>query len=270
MGMRTVCAQRARAAPLSPLPSLPTRMTARRRSASRISGVSSRRAEPARGSPASSARAWSSSREQFHAGSRNTAPMEDRTVLGFQRSAHPGRRNTPSASKASAVRTMVPTFPGSWTPSRARYRRPERAFGSAPPGQRAVNRAPWGASMGLMDFITSSGTSARRTPAGSSGRAAPAVYTTAVRSAPQRTASSRSFTPSPRNSPVSRRKDREAPSFRTRTMRGLARLVMCSAIGGPPLPGAGPLVSIHSLSYRRAPVLSSRIFCLRRRVRFAS
>ena len=107
--------------------------------------------------------------------------------------------------EGDAVRRMEPTLPGSWTPSRARYRRPVRAGGPWRSGMRARNRAPWGACMGLTEAIRSSGTSTSRTAAGRSGSAVPAVYTTAVRAAPQRAASASSFTPSPRNSPVSRR-----------------------------------------------------------------
>ena len=56
--------------------------------------------------------------------------------------------------------------------------------------------------MGLMDRITSLGTSASRTPAGSSGSSASAVQTTHCSAARQRTASSSSLAPSPMYAPL--------------------------------------------------------------------
>ena len=50
---------------------------------------------------------------------------------------------------------MAPTLPGSWTPSRARYRLPVRAGGGCREGMAARKRAPWGASMGLTEAIRS-------------------------------------------------------------------------------------------------------------------
>ncbi len=89
--------------------------------------------------------------------------------------------------------------------------------------------------MGLTERITSSGTSTSRTSSGSAGSAVPGVYTTAVSAAPQRTASSSSFTPSPRNSPVSCRWERDAASLRICAIRGFARLVIRSAMERPSL-----------------------------------
>ena len=62
--------------------------------------------------------------------------MVERTVLGEKGSAQRGSRTTPAAPSASAVRQMVPTFPGSWSPSSTRYPPGARVSGSAVSGLR--------------------------------------------------------------------------------------------------------------------------------------
>jgi len=46
------------------------------------------------------------------------APIALRTTLAFHRSTVPGRATVAVAASAAAVRTIVPTLPGSWTASR--------------------------------------------------------------------------------------------------------------------------------------------------------
>ena len=50
-------------------------------------------------------------------GTRKSEPAEARSVLGLYGLAVPLRNRTPVAPKASAARTMVPVFPGSWSAS---------------------------------------------------------------------------------------------------------------------------------------------------------
>src|SRR5437667_222116 len=52
-------------------------------------------------------------------GTLRIAPAEARMAFGLNASAHSGRRMTPAASNAAARRTIVPTLPGSCTPSSA-------------------------------------------------------------------------------------------------------------------------------------------------------
>ena len=102
---------------VSPLPSLPMAMAQRRRSSARTSSVSSRRAAPYSGSPAAVSRCRMAAASVHHTGMRNTAPMDERSVLTLYGSAQPVSSSTPSQPKASAVRSTVPTLPGSCTPS---------------------------------------------------------------------------------------------------------------------------------------------------------
>ena len=77
-------------------------------------------------------------------GSLNTLPMEARSVLGDQISAHSGDIAAPSNPSASAVRRIVPTLPGSCTPSRSTSR---TAPSGIPPecGFSAMANSPCGA-----------------------------------------------------------------------------------------------------------------------------
>ena len=50
--------------------------------------------------------------------------MDARSVLGAKGAAHPLESSTPSKPKAAALRSRVPTLPGSCTASSARIRRP--------------------------------------------------------------------------------------------------------------------------------------------------
>ena len=155
--------------------------------------------------------------------------MEERTTLGLYGSAQFPTRIRPSAPRASAVRQMVPTLPGSWTPSSTRYRFPASVSGGLVSGRRAKNRAPWGVFMGEMVSITSLGTRTARTSEGRAGSSTPSDTTTVVRGARHFRASSNSFLPSPRYSPASRR-SRPLPeaSFRIWVSSGFFRLVIHS------------------------------------------
>ena len=51
-------------------------------------------------------------------GTRYTLPIVARTVFGANASAQAGERSAPEKPAASAVRSIVPTLPGSCTPSR--------------------------------------------------------------------------------------------------------------------------------------------------------
>lgn len=60
-------------------------------------------------------------------GTFRIAPTEERIALGPNGSAQPGRSSTPLASNAAARRTIVPTLPGSCTPSSATATEERRA-----------------------------------------------------------------------------------------------------------------------------------------------
>ncbi|MPN32709.1 hypothetical protein SDC9_180189 [bioreactor metagenome] len=111
-----------------------------------------------RGMPAARKRLHSSSSPHSQTGRRNTAPMVARTVLGAKGSAQWLRRNRPSAPKASAVRQMVPTLPGSCSPSSTRYLEPVRRSGGATGGIRHTKSTPWGVFVSPAQRSSSSGT----------------------------------------------------------------------------------------------------------------
>ena len=218
----------------TPRPSLPMITAHRPRPACSSETVSARRAVAYSGRPDRSNSAHSSSGPASHTGSRKQAPIEARTVLGPYGSAQPFTSRRPSAPRASAVRQMVPTFPGSCTPSSTRYRRPSSRSGRVVSGRRARNSAPWGVFIGEMVSITSWGTWMARTPWGSSGTCAPSVTTTVVSGASQHSASSSSLTPSPRYSPASRRAlALPEDSFLIFIKSGFFRLVIRSIITAP-------------------------------------
>ena len=103
---RTAPAQDSAAAPRAP----PRGRRWPRPSRPRAARRRGRPAPPAaRASPSSSARA---------SGWVKTAPMLARTALGPNGSAQPGPSTTVPPTSAAAVRTMVPTLPGSETPCR--------------------------------------------------------------------------------------------------------------------------------------------------------
>ena len=100
---------------------------------------------------------------------------------------------------------MVPTFPGSCTPSSSRYRPGSRACGASHRGRAQEKTTPWGVSMGLTAFITLSLTCTSRHPAGARETSASSVWSTVRTAAPHTAASRRSLGLSHRNSPVSSR-----------------------------------------------------------------
>ena len=146
--------------------------------------------------------------------------MVARTVLGEKGSAQWLTNMSPAAPKASAVRQMVPTFPGSCTPSSTSHRPAGRRSGGAVGGRAHRASTPWGLSVSDRLFKRSSGTSASRTPGRGGSPSSPLGVASTVRiSAPQRTASPRSLGPSMRNSPASRRAARARLSLRMRMHR---------------------------------------------------
>ena len=159
---------------------------------------------------------------------RNTAPMEARVVLTLHGSAQPSKSSSPSKSKASSVRRIVPTLPGSCTPSSTTYRRPVSFSGRALWGRRQVNSAPWGVFMGDTEAITSRGICTIRAHLGRVSRAMSSLRATSTISAPQRTASPRSLGLSQRKSPVSRRYAASFPSFFMCCISGFVRAVILS------------------------------------------
>ena len=129
---------------------------------------------------------------------------------------------------------MVPTFPGSWTPSSTRKRVPGKVSGKARSGCRQRKRTPWGVSVVERLFKRSAGTCTSRTPLGTEQGRLPS-WTTVVSTAPALRASSNSLGPSQTKSPWSRRADRALFNFRICPTSGLERLVICST-GPSPLP----------------------------------
>ena len=165
MGMISSRSAFSRTSLRTPLPSLPMTRAMLPSSAVRISTARSERAVTPMGTFASLHLDRTSSQPAWITGARNTAPMLARTTFQLQGSAQPSRSTT-GTSMASAVRRMVPMLPGSWMPSRISI----PFFGTNPAcsGIFPRNSAPWGASMGEMDAMTSSGTRTSRTPAGTS------------------------------------------------------------------------------------------------------
>ena len=72
--------------------------------------------------------AWRAARSAaFTSGTANTAPIDARTALGLNGSAVPGPSATQEAPNASALRRIVPTFPGSASPCRYTHSGPAGA-----------------------------------------------------------------------------------------------------------------------------------------------
>ena len=113
MGILMVWTLRESSSGETPLPSLPMTTAARTRHACSRETVSSRRAVANRGMPERSSRAHSPPASVSYTGRRKQAPMDARTTLGLYGSAQFPTRIRPSAPRASAVRQMVPTLPGS-------------------------------------------------------------------------------------------------------------------------------------------------------------
>ena len=138
-------APRADSAAPTPAPSLP-RPRRHRSASARAGALGPERLAVRRGDPDLGPRAPAPTRETppasaATAGSRNSAPMLPRSTLGLVSSAVPLSATTPAAPSPSAVRRMVPTFPGSCTASSTRTGR-ARARPRCPPGASAAARSP--------------------------------------------------------------------------------------------------------------------------------
>ena len=212
---------------LTPRPSLPMTSAIWERLAERISTARSERAVTPMGMPAARHPVRTCSQLAWTTGTRNTAPMVERMTFQLQGSAQPSSRTT-GTSMASAVRKMVPMLPGSWTPSRISM--PFFGWNSACSGSFPRNSAPWGASMGEMEAITSSGTRTMRTPSGTSART-PSDRMTVCRPGQYFTASSSNFVPSAAKRPAFRRSERLVSSFFTCCKRGFFLLLIRSSMG---------------------------------------
>ena len=157
--------------------------------------------------------------------------MVARRVLGPQGSAQPGRRISPSAPKASAVRQRVPKFPGSWRLSSTRYRLPDSFAGRAWSGRAQRKRTCCGVWVGATDRSRSPGTVTCRTVGGiPSTGAAPASHRMVSNVAPHRRASPSILGPSHTIRPWLRRVFRLTVSLRMWVIRGLVLLVMVSMV----------------------------------------
>ena len=116
--------------------------------------------------PRSAAHARNASASVATAGSRNAAPMLPRSTFGLVSSAVPLSATTPAAPRPSAVRSMVPTLPGSCTASSTRTTAPGAVGMSASDQTRGSTTAttPCGCSVSASASSSAGGTSTRRTP----------------------------------------------------------------------------------------------------------
>eukprot|EP00963_Diacronema_lutheri_P008658 scaffold766_cov343-Pavlova_lutheri.AAC.21 len=128
MGMRTG-EKRRHASSRKPSPSLPSNKHSGRevrleRQRESLASASASGAASAAKASMSSASTSSNSSSNFplRVGRRRDAPREARMALSPNTSAQPSTRKAPSQPIADAVRTSVPTFPGSCTRSSARIR----------------------------------------------------------------------------------------------------------------------------------------------------
>ena len=123
MGMRTVLVQAAMVSSVRPWPSLPmtTHTPPGQPDCAALSGwdwysAAARQVMPFARSCATACGMAPASMT----GMRTAAPMEARRVLGAHTLAQPSLSSTPSKPKAAALRSSVPTLPGSCTRSSAR------------------------------------------------------------------------------------------------------------------------------------------------------
>mmetsp|Transcript_3217 Transcript_3217/g.19963 ORF Transcript_3217/g.19963 Transcript_3217/m.19963 type:complete len:228 (+) Transcript_3217:5420-6103(+) len=129
MGMRTG-SKRRHASFRTPIPSLPSNKQSGRattwldcRWESLASASTSGMASAAYASMSNASTSFrSSSNVPLRVGNRKDAPRDARMAFSPNTSAHPSTRNAPSHPSAEAVRSSVPTFPGSCTRSKARMR----------------------------------------------------------------------------------------------------------------------------------------------------
>ena len=180
-----------------------------------------------------------SSRRADWGGFRNTAPMAARRVLADQASAHPSDSTT-GTSRASAVRRIVPRFPGSWMPSR--IRQPGRRVRGCFSGIRPTKSAPWGLPCCDSHAISSRLTRSSRTPWGSWGSARPSTAMTSSSPSYQAAASARSLVPSAANCPVCWRKLRDWSSLRVCWITWFCLLVI-NIVSSSPIPAPAGISS---------------------------
>lgn len=92
------------------------------------------------------------------------APIADRTTLGFQRSAVPGSATVAATPNAVAVLRIVPTFPGSCTPSSTSTIPLGSMLSNDRSGRSAMASIPCGLSVSQAEASSASLTSERSNP----------------------------------------------------------------------------------------------------------
>ena len=157
--------------------------------------------------------------------------MDARSVLGAKGAAHPLESSTPSKPKAAALRSRVPTLPGSCTASNARIRRPFAKISAAcQPGCSNTPNTSWlvlvPESFCATGSVTSTVLPAKASSSGVWARAFSVAYR--VCRVQPRASSRQSLGPSAKNRPSAVRSFSSSRRRQAYLILAFSRLVMVS------------------------------------------